>query len=78
MIFFFMSFYGVGSQSIETKVKSLRNTMQELFHSRLLVNRGEKDADDLVGQKGFSFLEGRANLIRQSLSSLIAFFKQDI
>ena len=38
MIFFFMSFYGVGSQSIETKVKSLRNTMRELFHSRLLVH----------------------------------------
>ena len=34
-----------------------------------------QDADDLVGQKGFSFLEGRANSIRQSLSSLIAFFK---
>ena len=37
MIFFFMSFYWLGSQSKETKVKSLRNTMQGLFHSRLLV-----------------------------------------
>ena len=37
MIFFFMSIFGVGSQSIETKVKSLRNTMRELFHSKLLV-----------------------------------------
>ena len=41
----------------------------------LYSNWGEKDADDLVGQKGFSFLEGRANSIRQYLSSLIALFK---
>ena len=37
MISFFMSFYGLGSKSTELKVKSFRNTIRELFHSRLLV-----------------------------------------
>ena len=41
-----MSFYALGSKSTELKVKSLRNTIRELFHSRLLVSGGHRRVDD--------------------------------